>query len=150
MDEEGNRVIDGRRPIRRWTLGIGLLIVALAGTILLIMTGVLAGGCSLIGCESAIDMSLSDDLPPGVYGLEACVDEETCTTTTFEITGQSNYEVYVSFDEAEFAQDAMVVVTVTDSAGSVAAGRRGEVTFERSQPNGWLCPPICWWARMSV
>jgi hypothetical protein len=125
-------------------------VVAVALTTLLIMTGVLAGGCTLIGCDSAIAVSLSDELASGAYELEACVDEKTCTSTNFEITGQSDYEVYVPFGEAQFSEVAMVVVTVTDSSGSVVANARGEVKFERSQPNGWRCPPVCWWARMSV
>jgi hypothetical protein len=125
---------------------LGLLgIVALIGGIYLYQNL----GCTLAGCDTAVLVTHNQRLDTGTYNAEVCVGD-TCATRQYEVTDPDSprREVQVSFGDAQFSGNETVTLTVTDQAGSVVLTAEDEVQFERSQPNGWRCPPVCWFGEM--
>lgn len=125
--------------------------------------------CTGIGCESAVAFNLSVDLEPGVeYRVEACLDDR-CATETIAVpdaddepgaTGRRVGQIDLStaddrillvLPEDDYGGEhraSLRVVTTADDELNVAAE---EVTaFERQQPNGPGCPPVCWFAEVLV
>jgi hypothetical protein len=107
-------------------------------------------GCTLEGCDTAVAVTHNQRLESGTYDAEVCVGE-TCTTRQYEVTDATRpIDVQVSFGDAQFSSVEVVTVTVKDQAGSVVVAGEEEVHFERSQPNGWRCPPVCWFGVMML
>jgi hypothetical protein len=140
----------------------------LATGILLILAGCLAPpvpadppedapiACTLIGCESQLEFELSADLERGAaYDIEACVDGD-CTSETVEIP-DSGFVIGGAFTLDADRDTVTVRLIGDDYSGShtvslsiagegLAAEVEAETEFERSQPNGPGCEPICWHA----
>ncbi len=122
--------------------------------------------CTAIGCESQLAFDLGADLQPGgTYELEACIDGD-CATATVPIPppvdGGGSFGVGGPFT-LDAGNDIVTVRLVgEDYSGAhevslTLAGTDGlmidvEATteFERGQPNGPGCEPICWQATVRV
>lgn len=117
--------------------------------------------CTEIGCESAVAFHLDLDLETGVeYRLEACVDAD-CAAETVEVPAAAGFgHRTVTFDvsteedrvlfllpDGDFPGQHRVSLRVTGSDGS-ASDVQALVEFERNQPNGPGCPPVCWFAEI--
>ena len=113
--------------------------------------------CTLIGCESQIRFDLSGDLVRGeAYDIEACVDGD-CTSETVQIP-DSGFVIVGAFTldadrdtvtlrlvGDDYSGMRTVSLSVVGETGPVAEVER-ETEFERSQPNGPGCEPVCWQA----
>jgi hypothetical protein len=113
--------------------------------------------CTLIGCESQLEFELSGDLVRGEsYEIEACVDGD-CTTETVQLP-DSGFVMGGAFTldadrdtvalrllGADYNGTHTVSLSVTGDGGPVAEVET-ETDFERSQPNGPGCEPVCWHA----
>ena len=117
--------------------------------------------CTLIGCESQIEFQLSGDLQRGeTYQIETCVGED-CASATLQIP-DSGFVL-----EGPFTLDAdRDTVTVrllgsdysgarsvslhVDGPGGPVAEVETEIEFDRMQPNGPGCEPICWHATVQA
>ena len=113
--------------------------------------------CTLIGCESQVVFELSRDLSRGTaYEIEACVDGE-CASETIDVP-QSGFGTSGPFTVDAHRIVVTVRLTVDDYSGRhtvslTLVGPDGQLTevaadteFERSQPNGPGCEPVCWQA----
>jgi len=113
--------------------------------------------CTLIGCESQLRFDLSADLVRGeAYDIEACVDGD-CTSETvqvpdsgFVIGGAITLDadrdtVTVRLIGDDYSGMHTVSLSVAGEGGLVAEVERA-TDFERSQPNGPGCEPVCWHA----
>jgi len=122
--------------------------------------------CTQIGCESAVTFLLPVDLEVNVaYEVEACVDElcERATlavplpedgpftgVTVDAITLQTDTDsITLSLGAREMAGDHRARVTVWIDDEAVAEADE-DVPFERDQPNGPGCEPVCWFAELRV
>ena len=114
--------------------------------------------CTLIGCESQITFNLPVDLEPGQrYELEACVDGD-CNSATLTLSdrgfGTSGPFVIPAAGNAvnvlllgdDYSGLHQVSLTVIGPGGQVARIADEAVEFERVQPNGPGCEPVCWQA----
>jgi hypothetical protein len=113
--------------------------------------------CTLIGCESQIEFQLSGDLVRGeAYDIEACIDAD-CTAQTVEVP-DSGFVIGGAFTldadrdtvtlrllGDDYSGSHTVSLSVTGEGGAVAE-LETETDFERSQPNGPGCEPVCWHA----
>ena len=113
--------------------------------------------CTLIGCDSHVRFGLVVDLKPGeTYDIEACVDGN-CVAEMVRVRqrGDGTREPFV----VDARTDTVVfVLPAGDYSGThtVSLAVRGadlepiqiqaDTEFERSQPNGADCPPVCWQA----
>ena len=113
--------------------------------------------CTLIGCESQMEFELSADLLRGeAYDIEACVDGD-CTSETvqipdsgFVIGGAFTLDadrdtVTIRLIGEDYSGSHTVSLSVTGEVGPVAEVEV-DTEFERSQPNGPGCEPVCWHA----
>ncbi|HEX9890160.1 MAG TPA: hypothetical protein VGA69_11815 [Nitriliruptorales bacterium] len=127
--------------------------------------------CTLIGCENALTFQLTDvDLRAGVtYDVEVCVDD-SCTRADVVVppagdgapVGARVGQLYVDPEsdqiqrlgqlglEGDLSGVHEVSLEVRDEAGELLVATRGETGFERSEPNGEGCPPVCWAATVEV
>jgi hypothetical protein len=134
------------------SLGIGLAGCELLG---------LPIACTEIGCESAVSFHLDIDLQTGIeYRLEACVDE-SCATESLNVPAGSSlghragqFDVSTEDDrvlfllpEGEFPGEHRVSLRVSGPDG-VLTDHQALVEFQRNQPNGPGCPPVCWFAEV--
>ena len=113
--------------------------------------------CTQIGCDSQVLLELSADLEPGrTYEVEACLDD-FCESAMVEVpppgVGVSDsFVVDVATDVVAFVlpeadYSGVHRVTLALRGGGVERIEiEAETEFERSQPNGRNCPPICWQA----
>ena len=123
--------------------------------------------CTGIGCESGVRFNLDVDLVAEVaYEVTACVDD-ICDEGILEVpppadgpfTGTSDGALSVATDTDSIfyslgSLDASgrhrVSVTVRSESGDMLAEFDGEAEFERTQPNGPGCEPVCWLAAIPV
>ena len=146
---------------------IATLLVAWA-VILLPGCGLLPGGagppvaCTEIGCESGVEFELAQSLEEDhSYEIEACADS-FCRSETVDIptafTGRRMGELDVGLDrvllilpQGDYAGRHRVSLVLRDAeSGEVLAQTERDVEFERLQPNGPDCPPVCWFARVAA
>ena len=130
--------------------------------------------CTEIGCNSGLRVELSgvDLVADSTYLVDVCIGDEcvevevgpghdgqiTPGADPDTLEGGSllvDYEgdaidLMVGF--AEFDPIETVSFSITDVAtGEVLASADGrEVPFERNQPNGPGCPPVCFFGRLSL
>ena len=113
--------------------------------------------CRLIGCENRIEFQLSGDLQRGeTYRIETCVDEACASATIsipdsgfvlagpFTIDADGN-TVTVRLLGSDYSGAHSVSLHVNGPSGPVAEVET-EVEFDRLQPNGPGCEPVCWHA----
>lgn len=121
--------------------------------------------CTEIGCESAVAFNLDADLVNGVeYRLDACVEDD-CATETIEVPegqgvvgqrvgrfdlGTDADRVLFLLPEADYSGPHEVSLRVTAADGSVAVELIATTEFDRQQPNGPDCPPVCWFAEINA
>jgi hypothetical protein len=120
--------------------------------------------CTAIGCDNQLRMVVAEDLQPDIeYEIELCVGER-CAESTISVPqgggalgaadGAITLEtepdaVTFRLPEDDWSGQHRVTATVRDAAsGEVLVEVDEEVEFERSQPNGPGCPPICWFAEI--
>ena len=114
------------------------------------------------GCESMIVVELS--APPLIgdeLDAEVCVDG-ACRSAGFVVephgeAGQQTRDAAASQifavlpDDADFDGVHDVRISVRNrSTGEVLLEHRAETTFDRHEPNGPRCPPVCWMAKVQV
>lgn len=130
--------------------------------------------CTEIGCNSGLRVELSDvDLVSDATYLvevcigEQCVDVEIGPGHSGEITpgadpntleggsifidaDSDSVELFTGFAEFDAVETVSFSITdiATDEVLAVADGE--EVPFERNQPNGPGCPPVCFFGRLSL
>ena len=122
--------------------------------------------CTDIGCESAVTFRLPVDLEVNVpYEVEACIGE-LCERATLSvplpddgpftgvtigaITLQTDTEsITLSLGSREVAGVHRARVTVSTDGEPIAEGDE-DVEFERGQPNGPGCEPVCWVAEVDL
>ncbi len=145
--------------------------------LVLLILGSVAGGCSFLelvgppprectdaGCVSAVTFHLRVDLEVNVaYEFEACIDER-CERETLLVplpddgpfTGTSagaltlaiaTDSVTLSLGDREMLGAHRARITVLDGADVIAEADE-QVEFDRQQPNGPGCEPICWFAEV--
>ena len=119
--------------------------------------------CTAIGCQSAVTIVAGVDLTNGTpYAVEVCVDGrcEDATLTVVEGGGAigassgaitldtSADSIGFALGDGDWSGIHRVTATVRDASGEVLVDVDEEVEFERSQPNGPGCEPICWFAEI--
>lgn len=118
--------------------------------------------CTQIGCESQVLYELDADIASGAtYLVRACIGDR-CEEASVEIPpadggavpagtqgpftlDPQNDVVAFRIGEGDFSGSHAVSLTLDDGSSepvSIAA----DVVFERTQPNGPRCEPICWQA----
>jgi hypothetical protein len=122
--------------------------------------------CTLIGCESQVVFEIGTDIVSGTtYEVEACIDGlcESATVAVPPAQGQA-MGAGVSGSLTLDPQQDLVTFRLSgdDYSGMHAvsltlAGPDGQLTemaaeteFERSQPNGPGCEPVCWQALVRI
>lgn len=115
--------------------------------------------CTLIGCESGVSFDLDEPLPPGQeFHVSACVGdvcremsgtvpERGCTTQSdLMVCGPQSggTDVHLTLPSGTYDQVYEVHLDLTTGSGETLAEANGSVDFQRSQPNGPNCGPICW------
>lgn len=116
-------------------------------------------GCSAVGCENGVIFELSANLTNGeIYDVTACIGE-LCRSASLE-GASANYENDLRLDtfgdtiflspEGETPGPQIVTLIVTDDFGSIVSEVNEQVAFELSKPNGPLCGPTCWLARVAA
>jgi hypothetical protein len=121
--------------------------------------------CTGIGCESSVTFVLSADLSAEVgYDVEACLDA-LCDRQTLRVAmthagpsvgafagrlwlDQMTDDVSLTLPEGTYDGRYEVRLLVRDEAGDIIADVEAETAFERQQPNGPRCEPVCWNARI--
>lgn len=114
--------------------------------------------CTLIGCESQVQFELSEDLVPDTtYQVEGCIDGQ-CTSASIEVLEGGGISAEGSLRLDTIADTAVLILDDGDYDGIHAVslsidGPDGlhieiaaETEFQRSQPNGPGCEPVCWQA----
>ncbi|MGH8946071.1 MAG: hypothetical protein ACRDVL_07980 [Acidimicrobiia bacterium] len=145
---------------------VATLLVSLATVLLQACRGPLPQGtvppvaCTEIGCESTVEFELSDALRQDrSYEIEACADT-FCRSVDIStgFTGGRVQELEVRPDrillilpDADYAGRHHVSLVLRDAeSGEVLAQIDQDVGFERRQPNGPNCPPVCWFAQVAA
>lgn len=123
------------------------------------------GGCTDIGCGSQVVFWTDADLQATVaYDVEACVDD-VCESATLEVpedrvaegvvpsieVGALGLEtdrdvVYFGLPDGNWSGSHQFSLVIRDAAGTIVADITQTGRFERMQPNGPDCPPVCWMA----
>jgi hypothetical protein len=121
-------------------------------------------GCTMVGCESGVDVTLfvTADAPLAGSELRICVNGacstgaivadgdqlvceleggHRCTIAPFEDVLSVEVHVWVNEDEAEDGDQILVTLSAPDD--SVLAEQGGEVVYQESEPNGAMCGPTC-------
>ena len=120
--------------------------------------------CTLIGCESQVVFELGDltDILSGAtYEIEACVDG-TCESASVEVPPAQGQAMGAGMSGSLLVDPQQDLVSFRLSGGDYGGmhtvsltllgpdGQRIEIEsdtgFERGQPNGPGCEPICWQA----
>ena len=122
--------------------------------------------CTAIGCESGITFHLPVDLEVDVaYDVEACVDN-VCerqvlrvplpTDGPFTGTAQGSISLQIDTDtimfglgDRELPGSHQAHITVWRN-GDPIVEHEMDVEFGRTQPNGFGCEPVCWFADVIV
>lgn len=139
-----------------------------AGLVLIVLVGCELGrapaepmACTQIGCESQVIFELSEQIElGGTYRVKACIDA-TCseaeirvphqgagTSGDLLIDGEAD-RVVLTLPEDDYAGPHTVSLSLEDPDG----GRievEADVEFERLQPNGAGCEPVCWQATVTL
>ena len=122
-------------------------------------------GCTVIGCDSQVVFWTDADLQATVaYEGEACVDD-VCESATLQVpedrvadgvvpsieVGSLGLEtdrdvVYFGLPDRDWSGAHQFSVVISDAAGAILADMSQPGRFERMQPNGPDCPPVCWMA----
>jgi hypothetical protein len=110
--------------------------------------------CTLIGCESQVVFEIDYDIMPGSeYAVEACVDGE-CERAQIRVsdrgvgrvanlTASADDVVALVLHGDDYSGSHAVALTVeSPDQGTIIVEE--EVEFERTQPNGPRCEPVCW------
>ena len=126
--------------------------------------------CTEIGCSSQVSFRLAADLRAGVsYTVEACADD-LCHSETLTVSDDRSAGVAASVGAEGLRLDtdrdvitlqlpgdsdwsgthAVSLRVVGGDGGTVTDVTQDDVGFERSQPNGPGCPPICWSADVTA
>ena len=124
--------------------------------------------CTLIGCESQVVFEVggvTDIMSGATYEVEACIDG-ACESATVDIPPAQGQAMGAGVGGELMLDPAQDVVVLRLSAGDYSGmhtvslaltgpdGQRVEVEsdteFERAQPNGPGCEPICWQATVRV
>lgn len=123
--------------------------------------------CTGIGCESGVRFNLGVDLVAEVaYEVTACVDD-LCGEGILEVpppadgpfTGTSDGaltiatdtdSIFYSLGDLDASGRHRVSIKVRSESGDVVAEFEGEAEFERTQPNGPGCEPVCWLAEIPL
>jgi hypothetical protein len=111
--------------------------------------------CTLIGCDSQVVFEIPANLEASrTYDVEACIDQG-CETVTLEIPPQgvglagpflidaATDVVTLRLPEGDYSGTHAVSLTL-GSADFEPIEIEAETEFERGQPNGPDCPPVCW------
>ena len=117
--------------------------------------------CTLIGCESQLTFELDADLARDeTYEVEVCIDAE-CASATIEVpdsgfamTGPFSIDadrdtVTVRLLGDDYSGTRAVTLSLSGSDG-LLVDVDAQTEFERAQPNGPGCEPICWQATVRV
>jgi len=117
--------------------------------------------CTLIGCESQVRFEFDVDIAAGsTYRLEACIDggcEEAEVRVppggaglvgSFFVSPIDDV-IVLNLHGGDFSGSRAVTLLVELPDGGTILVEE-EVEFERSQPNGPLCEPVCWTATIPV
>lgn len=117
--------------------------------------------CTLIGCESGVNFDLTDPLEPGQeFHASACVGdicreasgtvpERGCTTESdLAVCGPQSggTDVHLSLPSGTYDETYDVRFELISGSGETLAEADVSVDFQRSQPNGPNCGPVCWGA----
>lgn len=122
--------------------------------------------CTLIGCESQVAFEVGTDIVSGeTYEVEACIDGE-CESATVVVPPAQGAAMGAGVSGSLMLDPQQDLVTLrlpgadysgTHSVSLTMAGPDGQLTemaadteFERSQPNGQGCEPVCWQAIVRV
>ena len=121
--------------------------------------------CSEVGCSSQVSFRLSTDLRAGVaYTVNACAEDD-CRSQTLTVpddgpVGTGGEGLWLDSDSDVITLELAtgtdwegihaVSLRVVTEDGEVAADMTGDVDFERTQPNGPDCPPVCWLAELAA
>jgi hypothetical protein len=122
--------------------------------------------CTAIGCDNQLRAVVAQDLQPGVeYEIEMCVGTR-CAEADISVpegggaVGASDGSITLEtqadavvfrLPDADWSGVHRVTATVRDATSGEPLADvdvDAEVEFQRSQPNGPGCPPICWFAEV--
>ena len=140
--------------------GVALLILSGCGV------GPIPRECTAVGCDSGVEFRLDADLVAETeYRIAVCVDDR-CAERSMEVpppadgpfTGTSSGPirldvdrnvVFYSLEDTDLSGRHRVSLTVQGPLGELHSWE-GIAEFDRSQPNGPMCEPVCWFARIAV
>ena len=122
--------------------------------------------CTLIGCRSQVTFQVPADLVAGVrYLVDACVDD-VCRSEELVVPATGGPEddasagslwldpqddsITLHLGDGEYSGVHQVSLTVVIADREEIARSRESVEFERSQPNGPGCEPVCWFANVRL
>ena len=114
------------------------------------------GACTLIGCESQVIIEIDYDLRPGrEYSVEACVGGEceralirvprgngVATIGNLVVSPVDDVVTLLLHGDDYSGSHAVSLLVESSVQGSILVEE--EVEFERTQPNGPGCEPVCW------
>ena len=151
---------------------LSVVLAALALGVALVWAVAPAGqnrSCDAIGCSSQVSFHLSADLEAGVaYTVEACADDH-CRQHTLTVPEDRSAGVAARAvtdglgldtdrdaitltlpDGTDWSGTHAVTLRVVTSDGDPVTHMTDDVEFERTQPNGPGCPPVCWLAEVAA
>jgi hypothetical protein len=118
--------------------------------------------CTAIGCNSQLTFELGTELERGErYDLEACIDGD-CDAATVEIppsgfatsgaftVDADRNAVTVTLLGEDYSGAHDVSLTVVDARAQDIVRVADTIEFDRAQPNGPGCEPVCWQATVRV
>lgn len=87
-------------------------------------------GCFDGACQTAV---LQQDSAASAWGSsgDLVLDAQEDTVT-------------LALGDGDFTGEHQIHFTIRDESAATIASFDGRMELERSQPNGWLCPPTCW------
>lgn len=137
----------------RW-LPVGLMVALLPAS-----GCVGSQNCTLVGCESGVNFDVDAPFEPGEeFRVSACVDdicreargavpERGCTTESdLTVCGPQSggTDVHLRLPNGTYDKTYDVRFELVSGSGETLAQADASVDFQRSQPNGPDCGPICW------